>query len=377
MCRLLVISGVFVRALFGVLFWVGVFRLWSKPLIVAIVCMIVGGIGYRFLGRPAYQYDPESQTAAQKRTGLPLLESGSLLVAITFFRFGLPFLSSIKMGWLSTPVTSKLELTIWGIVATGALALIVMGVLINRGALHPRTLVTLGIPVDADTLLRVDRRRPIIYLRPFDREARRATMAGKMSAHLERLRNQVVFSHAHRTFRELCVEQFRRAIHGSHRSVMDQQVELGVVFNRIAPYVAIGRPTETFRNTDLHAAKKFVPDDQWQRVVLDWLSRCAAVILEVGSSHGIKWEVEQVLRLVLPTMVLLVLPGRQEDYAIFLRNIGHLFPKPLPEIAPPSRLLTFDTAWQPLYLEEGFYLDDKLQPFLEMSGLTKSGAEGR
>jgi hypothetical protein len=370
------ILGVFSRVLFGVLFWVGVFRLQSKPLIMAIICMIVGGIGYRFVGRRrAYQYAQENQTTAQKYTGLPLLESGAFLIAIASFRFGLPFLSSIEMGWLSTPVTSKLEFTIWGVVATVALALIVIGVIADLGALHPRTLIALGIPVDADTLLRVDRRRPIIFLRPFDSEAKRVAMAGKMGAHFERLRNPAGFFYARSTFWELCVEIFRRAIYGSHRSVFDQQVELGIVFSRIAPYIAIGRPTETFRDTDFYAAKKFVPDDQWKMEVLAWLSRCAAVILEVGASPGINWEVEQVLRLVLPTAVLLILPGRQEDYAIFLRNTSHLFPNPLPDVAPTNRLLTFDSAWRPLDLGEGFYLEDKLQPFLEMSGLAKSGAE--
>jgi hypothetical protein len=77
---------------------------------------------------------------------------------------------------------------------------------------------------------------------------------------------------------------------------------------------------------DLGAAKKFVSDDEWQHVVIQWLSICAAVVLEAGDSDGLLWEMRQIVKRIEPTRLLIILPFEEEDYEAFRRCTAGIFP---------------------------------------------------
>ncbi len=95
-----------------------------------------------------------------------------------------------------------------------------------------------------------------------------------------------------------------------------------------------------------------VANENWQREILDWLPNAPLVVIQLDDSIGLVWEVRHVIRLVAPTKVILVLPPSQSEYDEMRNHLNNLFPKGLPVQLPPSRLATFNSAWQPIPLPE-------------------------
>jgi hypothetical protein len=86
----------------------------------------------------------------------------------------------------------------------------------------------------------------------------------------------------------------------------------------IGRLVAIGRPNELIGVPG--ADRMYVRDPEWQAVVLDYLGRARAVILQPSGSDGVRWEIEQTMVLVPPHKVLLSMLNfyrRPDDYEGF------------------------------------------------------------
>jgi hypothetical protein len=117
------------------------------------------------------------------------------------------------------------------------------------------------------------------------------------------------------------------------------------------PLVAIGRPGEWLATPG--ADRMYVPDEKWQRVVLDYLGRCQAVVLQPSNSEGIRWEVEQVFNLVDGHRILLSLvnfrnrPNDYEDFRAWLaERFGVRLPHSIP-FAPEPRFVYFERDGTP------------------------------
>lgn len=247
---------------------------------------------------------------------------------------------------------------------------------------------SLGVGPDADTVMARDRRHPVLYLRSFDEETYRASVSGRFGKYFHAL-HQAQSSDGFYLLSTKRVEKklflgpyrsrsLRRSLLGSQRSMFDEQLVFAEFMDLIGPYIAIGRPNEIFSNMDLGAAKKYVSDADWQNVVIEWLTNSAAVILDVGTSKGFLWEVEQVTRISNPKKLLLILPWQQQDYDSFLEATIRLFPKRLPSIRPPSRLLTFKMNWEPLILHrpsDDVSLEGTLRPFVQQNGFILKRAQ--
>ncbi|WP_145952035.1 hypothetical protein [Paludisphaera borealis] len=107
----------------------------------------------------------------------------------------------------------------------------------------------LTAPLAAD-VLRKDPRPPIIYLRPFQ------------------------------------FDNFFRLAYGPEFRILR-------LFRRVGPLVAIGRPKEKLQTSGI--SRYYVRDDEWQDLVLCLLPRSRAIILVLGESAGIEWELEKLL----------------------------------------------------------------------------------
>lgn len=83
--------------------------------------------------------------------------------------------------------------------------------------------------------------------------------------------------------------------------------ELADALAHVGPVIAIGKPGE--RLPELGAARLYVPHDAWQARVHALLDAAALVVLRVGSSPGVRWEIEQTLAHVPPTRRLFILLG--------------------------------------------------------------------
>ena len=69
--------------------------------------------------------------------------------------------------------------------------------------------------------------------------------------------------------------------------------ELAAILERLGPVVAIGKPGEEL--PELGAARLYVAHDAWQAKVQALMAQAALVVIRVGTSPGVLWEIEQAL----------------------------------------------------------------------------------
>lgn len=214
----------------------------------------------------------------------------------------------------------------------------------------------------AEEVMASDPRPPILYLRSFDDEAQRATTLGRFAY----VRNPRGFYIAARVpgGELMSPREHTRLMLGSTRSSFDEQRVFADYFSSLRPYIAVGRPGELFENADLGAAKLFMPDEGWRERVAELIDASAAIVLDVGTSGGLVWEIKQVVARVRPRQILLILPRSKKDYRQFWESGAALFPRRLPEELPPSRLLMFQDDWIPYPLDNPtMCVADALEPF--------------
>lgn len=112
----------------------------------------------------------------------------------------------------------------------------------------------------------------------------------------------------------------------------------------VGPVVAIGKPGEPL--PELGAARLYVGDDRWQAEVLALLDRAALVVLRIGSSPGLLWEIEQSLaRLPRRRLVLSVLGEAPVSDAVAAR-LAPVIGEPWAEALPAPQVRT--RLWQRL-----------------------------
>src|SRR5262249_49351572 len=85
------------------------------------------------------------------------------------------------------------------------------------------------------------------------------------------------------------------------------------------PVIAIGRPGEKL--PWLGAARWQVENEKWQAEVQGLLPRAGLVVLRVGESAGLWWEIEQALQLVRPERLLFLVSADDPAYQAFRARI--------------------------------------------------------
>lgn len=164
----------------------------------------------------------------------------------------------------------------------------------------------------APEVLSTDRRAPVLYLRPFEADRKGWWYEGRVA-----------------------------------RSV-----------KRLGPVITVGQPGERLPATP-YIAREYMAGDDWQARVVDLLGRAQLVIVQVGTSEGLAWELGQIVRLLRPDQLLVCLgpsrmpwlTGRGEAtlrYEQFRGRFGPLFPKDLPAELPGSRFIAFGADWAPI-----------------------------
>lgn len=156
---------------------------------------------------------------------------------------------------------------------------------------------------NAAAVLAADPRPPVLYLRPFDEDLRQ-----------DRQGRRLRFVPA--PVMGLSLEQLISRLLGG-----------------LGPLVAIGRPGEAL--PPLGFARLYARDDEWQGSVLGLLDRAAAVVLVAGTSPGLLWELEQVLRRVPLSRVLIVIPAWPgHDHDSFRRLVAERLGLQVPTLNP-------------------------------------------
>jgi hypothetical protein len=156
------------------------------------------------------------------------------------------------------------------------------------------------------------------------------------------------------------------------------EMRIAHVLRMIGPVISIGSPGEHIQ--ELGANRFYVADNYWKQAVRYFLDKSAAIVILVGSSRGVGWEISTALQIVPIEKILLVFPfiiskpkgfiqsiRRQIDsfkynkelepldenflhelrgerdarYADFCARFGHLFKKKLPQDIGSSIFIDF------------------------------------
>ena len=208
----------------------------------------------------------------------------------------------------------------------GALAGALIGLAIGTGGLlikHGRRMLARS----ATQVRRDDPRRPVLYLRPFKGDGT------VMALSLLKSRRKLELPPGWRTYEQ----KLARAVRA------------------IGPLVAVGNPSEG--RPQLGAARHYVPDPEWQSTISRLIEDSQLIILHVGDSDGVLWELSRVVETVNPGKLIISLPTDEKTgesialakYNRFreLSTSARIFPKTLPEATPDGQFLYFGADWTP------------------------------
>ena len=120
------------------------------------------------------------------------------------------------------------------------------------------------------------------------------------------------------------------------------------------PFVAIGRPEEPL--SPLGAARDYVPDSDWQDEVQQRIQAAAIVVLIIGTSQGLAWELARLRDLAQLHKLILLFPPADDVVNRWVTLIGRDQASGLPilpgEIRPEATLaLIYADDLTPLVIE--------------------------
>ncbi len=144
------------------------------------------------------------------------------------------------------------------------------------------------------------------------------------------------------------------------KEVVTEEEIVAHILNDFGPMVTIGRPGEPLR--ELGAARMYVSEQEWHEKVAALMQSAKVVVLRLGQTEGLWWELEQAIGKMRPEQLLVFVP-RIRDKAVremIRRRTEALFPKPLPEFTRSDTLvagigslrgiLYFDADWTAHYI---------------------------
>lgn len=106
------------------------------------------------------------------------------------------------------------------------------------------------------------------------------------------------------------------------------------------PVIAIGRPGE--RLPELGARRFYFTDDGWRAVARAWISESRLVVLRVGETGGLWWEVQTAVGQAKPGRLLLVVPDHRASYNAFRDRFNAEF---APRCELPALKLSDHASW--------------------------------
>ncbi len=185
---------------------------------------------------------------------------------------------------------------------------------------------------NAEQLLQRDPRPPVLYLRPFDADDIDPIPPEPLAYYTG----------------EGTLEETLGA---------PEEEQLALAMNELGPFIAIGKPYDILPK--LGAARVRVSDEQWKAKVTEWVSRAQLIVLRVGFTKGVEWEVAHIVENAPPEKLVLLLPFTPATgYDTFRERMREHFNQDLPEIkrrkwTPPLSvcgLLYFSSGWEPHFV---------------------------
>lgn len=194
---------------------------------------------------------------------------------------------------------------------------------------------------DGESVLKKDTRAPILYLRSFNDESEDQTVK--------------------KYFKSAFVSPFKDLSKTTHSIGLREHDALGYVFRKVGPYIALGKPGEEL--PELGASKIYVPDESWKNTILNHFIKSKLIVFRAGKTEGLKWELSELIQRINPQKLVILLPLKDEDYLDFAKWANKLLPIPFPSNYPASRIVIFDSQWNPSYLKPRHTITKSFLPF--------------
>ncbi len=278
------------NSLLSVAVWIAALVLllrWFPPQIpLWVTSAMLGGIYFvveiartAFLGViPRYRY----LRVASWREGLHRLVSRA--VEATYIGLVIYAAGRLAIAWIWTPIVTSGSENPAGLIAYmwffGPVTFLVVSATLRAVSRRVQTR-------DTEAILRRDTRPQVLYLRSFDDD-----------------RHEIP---VHRTV----YESFGQLFDWS-RTVRFEEVLVRRQW-RYGPVLAVGRPGE--RRAELGAARLYYPEDAWQTPVQNWVASSALVVVTMGKTPSLGWELRTLRDLGALTKTIVVVPPTRDSSA--------------------------------------------------------------
>lgn len=234
--------------------------------------------------------------------------------AVIYKAFGLVIFFAGGVGF---GISSKSRFSDVGdLIPTGGWWLLLYAALISVGWI----LLIIGNKLSqksAETLIESSDNRPILYLRPFESDKD---------------------------------PSYQLNIDGTMSSISTDELDIVSATKKLGPLVAIGNPEEELLT--LGAGRTYVDNDSWQARVLQYIVKSQLIIIRIGFSEGVMWELSNLFNQNDISKIVLHIPfkdgkknTKQEVWELFLQKmralLGDLVPE-LPEQLGDSSLVYFN-----------------------------------
>ena len=139
--------------------------------------------------------------------------------------------------------------------------------------------------------------------------------------------------------------------------------------------VAVGSPEE--RTPPPGANRLYIPSQDWQPKILELIKRARLVVLAVGETDGVLWELRQSFKLLAPEKLILFLPfqfaGAQSRTTMWrsVRAIAAEEGVALPAEPASALFATFDSNWQGRMVDSVLAPSEKLTSDLRLPRLRR------
>ena len=153
-----------------------------------------------------------------------------------------------------------------------------------------------AMKLSADEVIAVSEKKPILYLRSFDRDKEQAPSK---------------YSLRERENAHFYWNIWNPALWNERRNFsLEEVICMGIGYNR--PVIAIGQPGEKL--PQLGAFRKYVDNHKWKDTVISFISKSCFVCLLIGHSAGLSWESNYILKNIDLCRLLLLIPQNFSDY---------------------------------------------------------------
>ena len=142
---------------------------------------------------------------------------------------------------------------------------------------------------DFRTVLAGDPRPPVVFLRSFEDD------------------EKLAYQRAERSWYDFSLES-----------------RLGDHFSSIGPFIAIGKPGD--REPHLGAARATFSDEEWQGAVMGWMDQAALIVLMIGRTHWVDWELRRTIERGYAGKLIIVFPqSRKIRFFGYRREVRERF----------------------------------------------------